>query len=275
MELFNKYKDSSHITEAILVGRNLFNRNPGNKNIFGAYYDLLCSLAENLPLLSERKNFVGQAKVALAFFAENANLDEGTVNDINAYEQRLNAISRTIEAVEQEQETKRADQITVRNNECITKIYRLKDSLSCAASQEEFDGLLSELGVLDRNIDKDMLTDEQIMHYDSLTKACTATISDKMREFEQKSNVNYNKQAVNACAEAFRQFRENESKYKNQTQLFSLVAKSLFAFDASRLFNETLIYYNHIYSYIFGKLDDDGKFALTRFSIDCERKLRR
>lgn len=275
MELFDKYKDSNHVTEAVLVGRNLFNRNPADKDVFSAYFDLLCSLAENLPLLSERKNFAGQAGVALAFFSENTNLDENTVNDISTYEQRLNTISRTIEAVEQEQAAQRMDQIAAHNNECIKKIYHLKDSLSSASSQEKFEGLLSELGVVDRNINKDVLTDEQAMHYDSLTKACTATISEKMREFEHKSNVDYNKQATDAYAKAFRQFQENESKYKNQTQLFALVSETMFAFDASRLFNETLIYYNHVYSYIFSKLDDDGKLALTRFSIECERKLRR
>ena len=275
LELFNKYKDSNHMTEAVLVGRNLFNREPSNKVVFSAYFDLLCTLAENLPLLSERKNFAGQAGITLAFFSENANLDEEIVNNISAYEQRLNDISRAIEIVEQEQETKRVDKIIARNNEWIKKIYRLKDSLSSAVSQEEFNKLLSELGGIDREIDKDMLTDEQATHYDSLTKACTEMISEKMREFEHKSDVDYNKQAVDAYDKAFQQFRANESKYKNQTQLFALVSETLFAFDANRLFNETLIYYNHIYSYIFSKLDDDGKRALTRFSIECERKLRR
>lgn len=275
MELFEHYRESEQFTNAVLVGRNLFNRNPTNKDVFSAYFDLLCSLAEKLPSLSERKNFAGQAAVALAFFSENANLDESTVNGINEYENRLSNISHTIGEVEQKQAAQRMEQITKSNNDRIEKIYQIKNSLSSAASQEEFDKLLSELGVVDRDINKDALTDEQATHYDSLTKECTATISEKMREFEYKSNVEYNKQAIDAYAKAFRQFQENESKYKNQTQLFALVSKTMFAFDASRLFNETLIYYNHVYSYIFSKLDDEGKLALTRFSIECERKLRR
>lgn len=275
LELFDKYKASNRITDAILVGRNLFNREPANGAIFLAYFDLLCSLAEDLPLLSERKDFAGQAGVALAFFSENANLDEGTVDNICAYEKRIHDISHAIGIAEQEQETQRVDKVKASNNECIKKIFRLKDSLSGADSQKKFDELLSELGATDRAIDKDALTDEQAAYYDTLTKECTETISQKMREFEHKSNVGYNKRAVDAYAKAFKQFRENESKYKNQTQLFALVSETLFAFDASRLFNETLIYYNHIYSYIFSKLDDDGKLALTRFSIECERKLRR
>lgn len=44
------------------------------------------------------------------------------------------------------------------------------------------------------------------------------------------------------------------------------------SYDAGRLFNETLIFYNHVYSYIFNKLDDNGKLELTKYSIECERK---
>ena len=116
---------------------------------------------------------------------------------------------------------------------------------------------------------------EQSSTYDALTKACTDLISSKMRELEYKKNIAYNKQAADSFADAFEKFKEKDGKkYKNQTQLFKLVSKTLFSYDASRLFNETLIYYNHVYSYIFSKLDDDGKLALTRFSIECERKLR-
>ena len=37
---------------------------------------------------------------------------------------------------------------------------------------------------------------------------------------------------------------------------------------------ESLKVHNHVYSYIFSKLDDNGKLELTRYSIECERKLR-
>ena len=99
-------------------------------------------------------------------------------------------------------------------------------------------------------------------------------ISEKMRQMERNKNTDYNKKAVEAFSSAFERFRKDEGKYKNQSQLFSLASTTLFAFDASRLFNETLIYYNHVYSYIFSKLDDAGKLALTRYSIECERNRR-
>ena len=125
---------------------------------------------------------------------------------------------------------------------------------------------------VDAEIDHDNLTSEQKTHYDQLNKSCTDTISAKMRQLEYKDNIDYNKKAVNAYNSAFTSFKNNESRYKDKSQLFGLVSTTLFAYDAGRLFNETLIFYNHVYSYIFNKLDDNGKLELTKYSIECERK---
>ena len=152
--------------------------------------------------------------------------------------------------------------------------YILKDTLQSADTQESYDAILVKIGKIDSEIDKDALTEEQNNVYEALTKDHTELIGSKMRQLEYKKNIDYNKKAAEAFASAFERFRKDEGKYKKQTQLFTLASKTLFAYDASRLFNETLIYYNHVYSYIFSKLDDDGKFALTRYSIECERKLR-
>lgn len=43
-------------------------------------------------------------------------------------------------------------------------------------------------------------------------------------------------------------------------------------FDASRLYNETLVYYNHVYNYILNELSDEEKFTLTKYAVMCERK---
>lgn len=77
---------------------------------------------------------------------------------------------------------------------------------------------------------------------------------------------------IDAYNSAFTSFKNNESRYKDKSQLFGLVSTTLFAYDAGRLFNETLIFYNHVYAYIFNKLDDNGKLELTKYSIECERK---
>ena len=274
MTLFYNYKNTDRISEALLVGQNLFNRNPANLEVFATYFDFLCSFAETLPSLDDRQDFVNRATVALAFFAENADVDEAIVANIMTFQQRLFAVGKVIASIINEKNTAIVAEREQHNNECLTEIIKYKDHLRSADTQERLDVVLNEIGAIDAQIDKNGLTSAQNTFYDTLTKELTDLISATMRELDYKNNIAYNKQAADSFAMAFKKFCDEENTYKKHTQLFKLVSDTLFAYDASRLFNETLIYYNHIYSYIFSKLDDDGKLALTRFSIECERKLR-
>lgn len=274
LSLFEEYKSNNMIAEALMVGHNLFNKHPGNEEVFTAYFSFLCSLAETMPSFADKMNFAEQADVALAFYTENAALTKASVEAIGRDKSRLVAIYESLDATKAEKVAAEQAAVEQHNSECLKKLYALKDALQGAKTQSEFDNLLLQVGKLDEDIDKAAFTEEQDSIYQSLTKEHTDLISAKMRQLEHAANVAYNKKAADAFASAFQSFRKDESKYKNQTQLFALASSTLFAYDASRLFNETLIYYNHVYSYIFSKLDDDGKLALTRYSIECERKLR-
>lgn len=204
----------------------------------------------------------------------NADLTDDIINDIHVYHNRLGAVVTDIAQLEQEEYEKQKRAIEATNTTQIKKLYTIKQKLENAKTHAEFDKLLQEISAVDAEIDHDNLTSEQKTHYDQLNKSCTDTISAKMRQLEYKDNIDYNKKAVNAYNSAFTSFKNNESRYKDKSQLFGLVSTTLFAYDAGRLFNETLIFYNHVYSYIFSKLDDNGKLELTRYSIECERKLR-
>ena len=274
VELFEKYKNDNKIEEALLVGKNVLNKNPANEKAFTPYFDFLCFLAENLPMMEERKEFAAQAAGALAFFEENAELDDAMVNMISDCHRRLDRLESSFLSEEKEKAEKYSANIHQNNTNLLKQLRDLKAAIRTARSQEQFDKILLDINSIDRQIDKDNLTESQASLYDSLTKYFTEEISEKMRKLEREKNIQYNKAAAEAYQRAFQTFKASESTYKNQTQLFNLVSSTLFAYDASRLFNETLIYYNHIYSYIFSNLDDDGKFALTRYSIECERKLR-
>lgn len=274
LSLFEKYKNDGKITEALLVGRNLFNRNSGDEKIFSAYFEYLCTLAETLPSLADRINFAEQASVALAFYSENAELTSESVDALSGQQQRIDVILSEIESIKAKRVAVERAEIEAHNSECLKKLYSLKDEINRATTQNEFDKILVKIRETDTTMDKDEFTDEQSSIYESLTRDHTELISEKMHQLEHIKNIAYNKQAADAFASAFDRFRKDENKYRNQSQLFLLASTTLFAFDASRLFNETLIYYNHVYSYIFSKRDDDGKLALTRYSIECERKLR-
>ena len=230
-------------------------------------------MAETLPSLADRINFAEQANIALAFYLENAELTSESVEDIMDRQQRMDVILSEIESEKAKRIASERAEIESHNSECLKTLYSLKNTIQQTNTKDEFEGVLVRIGKLDAALDKDAFTDEQRSTYEMLTKDHTELINEKMHQMEYTKNIAYNKKAADAFASAFEQFRKNENKYKNQSQLFSLAAKTLFAFDASRLFNETLIYYNHVYSYIFSKLDDDGKLALTRYSIECERKL--
>lgn len=274
LNLFNKYKNESKISQALLVGRNMVNKDPGNFEMFKEYIDLLISLAQKLPSFDERKNFTNLAGLTLSFFEENADLSDEMVEEIFNYKQQIDDILNDIRNIEDNNQKAYLKEISEKNSKKIVELYNEKQKLSTIKTKAELDHVLEEIAGIDAEIEHDYLTEEQNANYNKLNKECTALISNKMREIERNENLKYNEKAVELFKYAFKTFKNDENRYKDQTQLFSLVSKTLFSVDASRLFNETLIYYNHVYSYIFDKLDEDGKFALTKFSITCEQKMR-
>lgn len=274
INLFKEYKDSGKIPEALLIGRNMVNKDPGNIEKVKLYLELLLNLSDKLPCLEDKKNFLGQANITLAFFEENADLSMELIECISIYKQRIDIISNEINQIELKENNDSLEEIKAKNTNQIKALSFANDRLLQVTNQDELDKVLQEITKIDSFILHNYLTEEQKNNYNFINKTCTSNISDKMQEIEYKDNILYNKEAINAYHNAFINFKEEETKYKNQTLLFSLVSDTLFAYDARRLFNETLIYYNHIYSYIFSKLDDEGKYALTRFSLQCERKSR-
>ncbi len=274
ISLFNEYKNSGRITEALMIGRNMVNKSPDNLEYIDIYTDLLFSLAEKLPSINERKIFIDQLNVAITFFEENTKLNKDIINRIMLYREHLNKIILEIERLENKKIKEELAEIEIKNTKNIEELYKIRENFKSIKTQEEFDIILEKIATIDLNINHDYMTSEQKKHYNQLNKECTENISAKIHELEYIKNIEYNKNAVNAYNIAFQKFKIDENKYKNQTQLFQLVSSTLFAYEASRLFNETLIFYSHVYSFIFGKLDDEGKFFLTKYSIECQKKWR-
>ena len=274
ISLFNEYKNSGRITEALMIGRNMVNKSPDNLEYIDIYTDLLFSLAEKLPSINERKIFIDQLNVAITFFEENTKLTKDIINRIMLYREHLNKIILEIERLENKKIKEELAEIEIKNTKNIEELYKIRENFKSIKTQEEFDIILEKIATIDLNINHDYMTSEQKKHYNQLNKECTENISAKIHELEYIKNIEYNKNAVNAYNIAFQKFKIDENKYKNQTQLFQLVSSTLFAYEASRLFNETLIFYSHVYSFIFGKLDDEGKFFLTKYSIECQKKWR-
>ena len=61
---------------------------------------------------------------------------------------------------------------------------------------------------------------------------------------------------------------EIPSKYKDETTLKALMTTKFFAFDSSKLFNESLVFYNHVYSQVFQESSNDLKYKLTEWALN-------
>lgn len=270
--MFDKLVKENKVWEAHIVAKNAYNRDLANYDNFTKYIDFCLKVSQYKIELINRKFFLSEAETALTFFSENALMDETVLNMILSYRQKIVETAEGIREIESKQDVDRHKEIEKRNSNTLTELSHLKGKVFNAKGQKEFDRSLIEIEQKEQDLDKDSLTDEQNRLYNTLTKEFSEQISAKMQQFARQENVDYNKKAVEDFKQAFDKFIENDSNFiDNDANLFSLVNKRLFAYDANRLFNETLIYYNHVYSYIFSKLNDNGKYRLTQYSIEAEK----
>ena len=266
-ELFLKYKSESKISEALLVGQNLFNKNGADKECFEMYFALLIELAAKSENYAYGERYLQQATAALTYFAENVDIDEQTVDYIKEKEAELDDIFSILNSRAEERKKEALKAKIKDNDDSLSLIKKVADKLQSIDDKNDFDNSLVQIEKIDSSIDRDHLVERQQKEYDALTRMCSDIVSKKLKEFEKKSNVEYNIKAIEAYEKVFKMFKDGETGSKHKAAL-----KEFFAFDASRLFNETLIYYNHVYGYILSKLNDDEKLTLTKYAILSETR---
>ena len=268
LALFEKYLLQGMVSEALMTGQNLFHKHSGDKEIFEKYFDLLLALAGDRDrAVEERRGYLRQAVAVLAFFSENAEFDENIVSYITGRRDQLDCTAECINSDEVELHRAVIKRKIEENDHNIAGVCELIRKLESASNTAEFDKAIKQIGQADAMFEKDYFTERQQDHSDVLTKKCSEIVDKKTRAFERKRNAEYNVKAIEAYEKIFTLFKENKIPENHLD-----IVKGLFAFDASRLQNETLVYYNYIYSYILGKLDDKGKFALTKYAIMSEKK---
>ena len=271
MELFDKLK-GTNIWDAQIVGKNHFCKYPSDKESFVTYFDFCVKVAGYPVEIETRSLFLSEAELALNVFSEKVDITEEILSLIQEKRKELvDASSAINEAIANND--KEAFDNQVKANICaLTKLASLRDRLLSVNTQEAFDTVLSEIAIADNSLDKSIFTNDQAAIYDNMTRGYSDLVSKKMAELAHNEDVEYNKKAAQAFRQAFTMFKADGDKYKkHDNNLYELVAKYLFAYDAKRLFSETLIYYNYVYSFIFNKLDDDGKYRFTQFSFDTPK----
>ncbi|MBQ6167260.1 MAG: hypothetical protein IJK41_07555 [Muribaculaceae bacterium] len=272
MELFKKLIQENSVWDAQIVGKNWFCQNPGKVDCFKDYFDFCLKVASWRVEIETRTFFASEADLALNVFSEKCKLDESTLGIIQESRSKLVNVSNDINSFIQNQAQEEEDAVVKSNNEVLSKLAKLKTEMVQVDNQKQFDRVLIKMSELEDRLDKTLLTSDQLKLYNSLTKDFSSLVSKKMAEISHNEDTQYNKRAADSFKKAFDLFKANEDKYKqSESELYGLVSQYLFAFDAKRLFNECLVYYNHVYSYIFNKLDDSGKFRFTQFSFDTPK----
>lgn len=275
LTLFEEKVASNEIWDAHAVIKNLYNRNVGDTELFQRYFNFACMVAAWDIELDTRHYFLEEAGTALIVYAENTSMDAERLAAIKTCRERLDIIREEVSDKRNALAQKYARETQANNNAVLKDLADLKGKLSRAGTQEAFDEVLLTLAERESLLVKEELTGDQKSLYDRMTKEYSALISDKLAKLAMASNAEYNRTAVKEFKYVLDAFQKNEGLYTGSpSQLYALVSSRLFTFDPARLFNETLIYYNHIYSYIFSKLDEDGKFRLTQISIDTEKLAR-
>lgn len=273
MELFEKLIKENKIWDAQIVGKNLFCQNPGEVICFKNYFEFCIKVAGWEIEIETRTFFATEAELALNVFSEKCSIDESTLGTIQDSRSKLVSVSDEINLFIQNQTNEQELAAFESNNKILSELSKLKTEMNGANNQKEFDQVLVKMSSYEEGLDKAILTPEQNTLYNSLTRDFAALVSQKMADLSHKEDIQYNKTAADSFKKAFELFKANEDKYrKSDSELYGLVSQYLFAYDARRLFNECLVYYNHVYSYIFNKLDDYGKFRFTQFSFDTPKQ---
>lgn len=271
MELFKELQDNN-IWDAQIVGKNLFCKNPDDIFVFSEYFDF-CIKVANYPVdIETRSFFINEADLCLTIFTEKVEINRTSLAIIQDKRSILVSTSSEINKILADNERNVLEERKSINNDALTALSRLKGRIASSMNQKEFENILSEMSIYENKLDKEILSDNQIALYNNLTREYSTLVSKKMADFAYWGDVKYNKDAAIAFKKAFDLFKNDEKKYKeSDNHLYELVAKYLFAYDAKRLFNETLVYYNHVYTFIFNRLDDDSKYRFTQFSFDTPK----
>lgn len=252
--LFDKFKLEGDVEKTILVGQNMLNKNSGSREVFDKYFEYLIELVDSN---EKYRGYLQKAEMALSFYAENAELTEQTIEYILG---RYNLIRNIRDNMIRKS--------CLDNEETLKLIERLINRMGNTSEKDSFNNDLTRVEKMDMLLDKDNFTAEQQELYASISKKCATIVENRLRYFERKKNIEYNLQAVSSYEKVYQLFKGNNCPNNHEQ-----IMKEFFSYDASRLFNETLVYYNQVYSYILSKLNDKDKFLLTKAAILGERNM--
>lgn len=272
MGFYEKLKADGNISDAYLVIKNMLNRDIGNVELFIKFSELSFEIAMYQITFEERKQMISDLNTALLMFSENTDIDEYVLNLIKDTQKRIKEAYAVICDEEHGFLEKKRQTVVNQNTELLNELEKIYNAMKSAVSQDEFEAELKKIAEIEEKFDKTVFTKNQQTSYDIMSKCYTEMIGKKMEELNRQSLLDYNKSAVQGIQSVLKQFKKSESNYKNsEERLKSLLISKLFIFDTSKLFNETLIFYNHVYSLIFQTVNNELKYKMTEWALTTSK----
>lgn len=262
-ELFVSYQ-KENVIKAQIIAKNIFCKDPGDIKVFNSYFSFCTSVITKGGIypIETYQFFFAEAELALKIFSEKCEMDETVLKTIDNCNEILQKKVAIINGMANDLQTQ-LDLEAMRKNDQIFsdlcgKINQLQNSYT--------EKLVNEIASLDNQLNKDLLSKTQIKNYNASSEKLSNIISKRLK----KESVEYNRKALSAFKEGLEEFIKDSSfkKEKERNKLKELLTVKLFSFSQEKLFPEILNYYNFVYSYIFGKLDNDGKRLMTEWAID-------
>lgn len=267
-DLIIKLKSDGNFTDAYLVAKNILSRNIGDVSAFKNFIDLALEIASYNIVFDERKQYVSEANTALAMFSESVNIDETVLGLIKETRMRIRAVTESILKEEQKYLDEIKRNVQDQNTELLNKLVRIYQQIQDSKTQKQFDVALSQVAEVESALDKSAFSKEQSATYEKLTQEYSRVISRQMEIINKNELLAYNKRAVACFNEVLLAFKKEPSKYKDESTLKALMTTKFFTFDTSKLFNESLVFYNHVYSIVFQEASDAMKYRLTEWALN-------
>lgn len=267
--LFEDYIQKGRIFEALIVGQNLM-RKSLDLRITGKYIDFLLKLSDKTELLNQKLAYINQADSTLDYYSLYADLSNEAMEFVKEYKEKIEGSRSFVSERIQTEENEARKKKIIYNNEAFDLIKKLYGKLRSNSDEDAINRILDNIRRVDESIEREYMTPEQVSEYEGLTRKLSDEVAKKLKELDDKKNAEYNLRAVDAYEKAFNMF-----KNADVTADVEKIVAEFFSFDSSRLSPETSMYYNHVYSFIFGKLNDEEKFAFTKKAIAYQMRGKR
>ena len=270
-ELVKKLQEEGRFTDAYIVAKNALSKDIGNADLFQNFIDMALEIAMYDIIFDERKQYVSDANSALALFAENVDMSEAALAMIKQAKARVTETFLAVCQAEEVYFAQQAGSVREKNTELLNQLVDIYNRIKSAKDQSQFEKILSEVSQVEAQLAKEVFSADQQTSYEMLSKSFSQAISEKMEELNRNELLDYNKRAVSCFNDVLQAFKRDSGKYKNESNLKALMTSKFFVFDSSKLFNETLVFYNHVYSVVFQDVNDTLKFKLTEWALRTDK----